>query len=300
MKLGLRAHDLVKGVSAETLAKRVNDYAGPLGRPLCLHFAPYKALSDVPKPLSEEWARATHKTLTDAGVQIAILGCYINPAHPDPEKMDSELRVFENGIDMAPLLGGPIVATETGSRDERNVRCEETWTEKNFSVFLKNVERLLKKAEKTGVRMALEAVADKNTIDNAQRMLRVMETFKHPNLGVLFDAVNIMPIHTLGDAASYRMFYDEAVSMLRDYICAMHIKDYDWVPTSKEYPSADPLLGKVKNGNLPVGFGLMDWKMLFSIYKKYGVTGVPMTLENYKPETLLQSLEYVDKCFMEA
>ncbi len=293
LKLGLRAHDLIKNATTEELAAAVNNY----DRTLCLHFAPYKALADVPRPLTEDWAEKTHRVLQKASIDIAILGCYINPAHPDPEKAEAELSVFENGIEMAPLLGMPIVATETGSRDPKNVRCEDTWSEKNFSVFLKNVERLLKKAEKTGVTMALEAVADKNTIDNASRMLRVMETFKSPHLRVLFDAVNIMPIHKIDD---YKTYYDETVCMLKDYISAMHIKDFEWVSSNKEFPYANPADGLVKNGNLPVGFGLMDWKMLFGIYKKYNVTNVPMTLENYKPETLKQSLKYVERCFEEA
>ncbi len=291
LELGFRTHDFGRKFrDAQDIGKTARSFR----ENSCLHFAPYKVLDDAPKPMTVEWAEGIRKDLEENTVRVAILGCYINPVHPDPEKLESELAKFENGIDVAKALGNPIVATETGSLDIRNVRCEETWSDKNWARFLKIVERLLTRAEKAGVTMAIEAVADKNTVDNPQRMFKVMETFKSPNLRCLFDAVNILPIKGLDD---YYSWYDEAVSMLAPYICAMHLKDFKWDHDLPRYPFAT---GQVKNGTVPIGEGLFPWKTVFGIYKKYDVCKVPMTLENFNPETLGRSLEFIERTYEEA
>ena len=290
LDLGFRAHDFCKFSSATALAST----AASFRQNSCLHFAPYKALENVPKPLTPQWAKETKNSFATKGIRVAILGCYINPVHPEPEKRESELKVFENGLEVASYLGNPIVATETGSLDARNIRCENTWTDKNFCAFLNIIERLLNRAIKNNVTMAIEAVADKNTIDTPQRMLKVMQTFESPNLRVLFDAVNILPIKGVDNFETY---YDEAVSMLAPYICAMHLKDFVWAEHLNEFPFAT---GPVKNGTIPIGEGLMPWKTILGIYKKYKVDKVPMTLENFKEATLKRSLEFVESTYEKA
>ncbi len=291
LDLGFRTHDF--GIKFKS-ADEIGSLASSFRKDACLHFAPYKAFDDAPRPLNNDWAASTRDELSAHGVRVAVLGCYINPVHPDPDALEKELLKFENGIEVANSLGAGLVATETGSLDARNVRCEDTWTDKNWSRFLKIVERLLKKAEKNNVRMAIEAVADKNTVDTPVRMLRVMETFKSPNLRCLFDAVNIMPIKGIDDFYSW---YDEAVSMLAPYISAMHLKDYVWADSMPNYPYAT---GPVKKGNIAIGEGLFPWRTVFGIYKKYNVCDVPMTLENFRTETLPRSLEYIERTFAEA
>ncbi|MBO4716759.1 MAG: sugar phosphate isomerase/epimerase [Spirochaetales bacterium] len=291
LDLGFRTHDFGRKFdNADQIGEIVSSYR----KNACLHFAPYKVLDNAPKPMNTTWADDTRKALDSHGVRVAILGCYVNPVHPDPDILEQELQKFENGLDVAESLGAGMVATETGSLDARNIRCEETWTDKNWTRFLNIVEHLLKKAEKNNVIMALEAVADKNTIDDPVRMFRVMENFKSPNLRCLFDAVNILPIKGVDDFASW---YDEAVSMLAPYIRAMHLKDYVWADSMPGYPYAK---GPVKKGNIAIGEGIFPWKTVFGIYKKYGVDNVPMTLENFRPDTLKASLEYIEKTYAEA
>lgn len=284
LDLGFRAHDFGKFTDVESLAQTASSFLSPS----CLHLAPYKVWPQTAKPLTDEWAKQTTKTLAKYNIRTAILGVYINPIHPDDDKREQELLAFENGIEIAHSLNNPIVATETGSADPKNIRCEETWSDKYFSLFLNNIERLLKKAQDNNVIMAIEAVADKNTIDTPQRMFKVMETFKSPNLRVLFDAVNILPIHGVDNFASY---YDEAVSMLSPYISCMHLKDFVFQDSSSEFPFAK---GQVKKGTIPIGEGIMPWSVIFDIYKKYNLLNVPMTMENFNPETLKDSIKFVN------
>jgi sugar phosphate isomerase/epimerase len=103
-----------------------------------------------------------------------------------------------------------------------------------------------------------------------------------------------MPIKGIDDFYSW---YDEAVAMLAPYIRAMHLKDFVWADSMPNYPYAT---GPVKKGNIAIGEGLMPWKTIFGIYKKYKVDNVPMTLENFNPETLPKSLEYIEKTYAEA
>ena len=291
LDLGFRTHDFGRKF---TCAQEIADLASSFRENACLHFAPYKAFDNAPRPLTRDWATSVRQDLATRNVRVAVLGCYINPVHPDPDALETELHKFENGIEVANSLGASLVATETGSLDPRNIRCEETWTDKNWARFLKIVERLLTKAVENNVVMAIEAVADKNTVDTPERMLRVMDTFKSPNLRCLFDAVNIMPIKGINDFYSW---YDEAVAMLAPYISAMHLKDFVWADSMPGYPYAT---GPVKKGNIAIGEGLMPWKTIFGIYKKYKVDNVPMTLENFNPETLPKSLEFIERTYAEA
>ena len=291
LDLGFRTHDFGRKFRD---ADEIGSLASSFRKNACLHFAPYKAFDDAPRPLTQQWAAETKSALSAHGVRVAILGCYINPVHPDPDALEKELAKFENGIDVANALGAGLVATETGSLDARNIRCEDTWTDRNWSRFLKIIERLLTRAVKNDVVMAIEAVADKNTVDTPERMFRVMETFKSPNLRCLFDAVNIMPIKGVDDFGSW---YDEALSMLAPYISAMHLKDYVWADFMPNYPYATP---PVKKGNIAIGEGLFPWKTVFGLYRKYGLTDLPMTLENFNPATLERSLDYIEKTWAEA
>lgn len=284
LNLGFRAHDFGKFNTTKELAQTAESFLSPC----CLHFAPNKVLPDSPKPLTTDWAQTVRKDLSEHNVNVAILGIYINPVHPDSDIRENEILKFENGLDVASFFGEKtIVATETGSLNPANIRCEETWSEKNMASFMNTVERLLKRAETLHTVMALEAVSDKNTIDTPQRMLKVMQTFNSPYLRVLFDAVNILPIHSLDNFESW---YDEALSMLSPYISCMHIKDFVMADSSKEFPFAQ---GPVKKGTIPVGEGIMPWKMLFKLYGKYNLLDVPMTLENFNPQTLKRSIEFV-------
>lgn len=291
LNLGFRTHDFGRKFQN---ADQIGQLASSYRKNACLHFAPYKVLDNAPKPMTEEWAASVKNDLAAHGVSVAVLGCYINPVHPDPDTLETELRKFENGIEVANALGAGLVATETGSLDPRNIRCEDTWSDKNWTRFLNIIERLLNCAVKHNVTMAIEAVADKNTIDTPKRMFSVMETFKSPNLRCLFDAVNIMPIKGVDNWYTY---YDQAVSMLAPYIRAMHLKDFIWTDHLNEYPLAT---GPVKKGNIPIGQGLMPWDIIFGLYKKYHVDTVPMTLENFNPETLAQSLSFIETTYSKA
>ena len=283
--IGFRAHDFGKCASGEELALKAKSFL----EGSCIQFAPGKVLENAPKVLDRSWCEQTYRPFAENNIRIAVLGCYINPVHPDPEKQEAELRRFENAIENAPYLGYPIVGTETGSLDPTNHRDERNWSDAAFLMFMRNIERLLKKAESYGVRMAIEAVADKNTIDNAERMYKVLSTFKSPNLCCIFDAVNIMPVKGPGN---YESFYDETVSMLAPYISIMHVKDFVWTDNCKEFPFEQP---PVKRGEVPVGEGLMPWEMIFRLYRKYKVDHVPMLFENFNPQTLRQSIEFVKK-----
>ncbi len=285
--IGFRGHDFGKMASVADLAQKAKDSL----ENSCIQFAPKKVLASVPDILTQEWAVECAKSFSEKNIRVAVLGCYINPVHPDEEKMEAELQRFENNLSIAPYLNARIVATETGSRNANNTHNPENWTEKTFSLFVNNLERLLKKAIEKKTILAIEAVAYKNTIDNAERMLRVMEIFKHPNLRVLFDAVNILPVKGVDNMHT---FYDETVSMLAPYICALHVKDYVWQEKDKQIPELE---GPFKLGEIPVGEGLMPWTDIFSLYKKYKCDKVPMLLENFNPETLQNSIRYVKECY---
>ena len=98
LDLGFRTHDFGRKFdNADQIGEIVSGYR----KNACLHFAPYKVLDNAPKPMNDKWASDTRKALSAHGVRVAILGCYVNPVHPDPEVLKQELQKFENGLDIA-------------------------------------------------------------------------------------------------------------------------------------------------------------------------------------------------------
>ena len=82
--IGFRAHDFGTFSSVEDLGKTVSQVRSPSFIQL--------ALGKVIKPSrswqewDEEYISGVRDTLASYGVSIAVVGCYINPVHPDGEK----------------------------------------------------------------------------------------------------------------------------------------------------------------------------------------------------------------------
>ena len=102
LQLGLRAHDYGKNVPPEKLAEILYQY-----RPDSIQLALAKALSDAPSygNFSPGYARKVRQTLEKSQISIAVLGCYINPVHPDADIRESQLRIFEDHLRFARDFG---------------------------------------------------------------------------------------------------------------------------------------------------------------------------------------------------
>ena len=138
---------------------------------------------------------AQFRELARRDLHVAVLGCYINPVHPDEEERERQLARFERSLELNKAFGCRIVGTETGSWKGDISYCLETFSDHVFSVFLHSLERMVKAAEANDAICAIEAVAHQHTICSVERMARVLSLFPSDNLRVIWDPVNLVPIN---------------------------------------------------------------------------------------------------------
>lgn len=285
IQIGVRAHDFGTLPPAE-LAAEVAASGGT-----CIQLALKKALSGVstnPAELGPDGARAIRDAFAAKGVSIAVLGCYINPVHPDEQERDKALTRFEDHLRLWNDFGCRLVGTETGSVAPNCSYHPDTATEETFQTVVTSVKRLAKVAESTGpdgAIVAVEAVAYQHTISSAALMKRLLQEVDSPNVGVIFDPVNLVPPEGIADQDA---FLDECFAAFGQHIVALHAKDF----RMEDSPE-----GKRKGPALPAGSGDMDWPGVFRRLSAYGKTSVPVLLENTGQATAPGALAHLKEAW---
>jgi sugar phosphate isomerase/epimerase len=266
IRIGLRAHDYGR-LPPEELAQTVAAYGAE-----SVQLALSKALSGPPAPgaLSLGYARTLRKTFEEKGIAIAVLGCYINPVHPDRDERERSLRLFEEHLRFSRDFGCSLVGTETGSCSPDCSWQPDTTKSGAFDLLCSSVERLLVTAEKCGSMVGIEPVADRHTVSSIELMEKLIERFPSPALAVIYDPVNLIPGGGL--SRSQEDFFREALNTFGNRIMAVHLKDFR-------------MEGKGKTGDLPVGTGDLDWPCLLRLLMEKK-PGVDLLLENSGPVTV--------------
>jgi len=274
LQIGLRAHDYGKNLPPEELAQILAAY-----RPASIQLALAKALSGAPGNggLNPGYARRIRQILEAQGISIAVLGCYINPVHPDSGERESQLRRFEEHLRFARDFGCALVGTETGSCNADCSFHPDTAAPQTFDLFCSSLERLLATAEKCGSSVAIEAVADQHTVSTIEKMEEVLRRFDSPALKVIYDPVNLIP--AMGLAESQERFFTRAFDAFGTRIAAIHAKDFR-------------MEGGKKNGALPAGTGEMDYPALLRLIGERK-PGIDILLEDTSPASGAGAMEFL-------
>ncbi len=276
IQFGLRAHD-IGTLPAEELADALAIF-----KPAAIQLALAKALSDSPsKPgmLSPGYARRIRDVFASRGIGIAVLGCYINPVHPDPAERERSLLRFEEHLAFARDFGCAIVGTETGSCNADSSFHPDTKNEATFDLLCHSIERLVRTAEQFGSIVGVEAVSGVHTVSDIGLMQKLLERIDSPNLRVIYDPVNLIPVDGL--AESQEAFFTRAFGAFGSRIAAVHVKDFRMEN------------GK-KKGDLACGTGDFDFPAFFRILQERKPF-IDVLLENSIPATLPATLAYLRK-----
>lgn len=277
MQLGIRLHDTKKLPFEERIAD-----VHELGF-ACGHLALSKVIDEFPTDdgaLTPGLAMYIKKVFAQNDVDIAVLGCYLNLANPNPEKLQNITKRYLAHLRFASLLGCGVVGTETGAPNETYTAVPECHGEEALQTFIKNLRPVVQYAEKTGVILAIEPVW-KHIVYNPARARRVLEEIASPNLQVILDPVNLLDI---SNYTQQKEIVEEAIDVLGEDIAMVHIKDF-----------------RVENGKLvSVGAGLGD--MDYTAIMKFIRQKKPfmhVTLENTTPEDNLQCRDHILKLYQD-
>ena len=214
MKIGVRAHDFGR-MSPEDLSSCIRKAGFE-----AVQLAPTKAILGI-----RGWDDITPADLTaiQTGfarnqVEISILGCYIEPALPDKQARMQQVENFLLALSYAKELGVPFVGTETTRLDPFT---EETLRPERYRNLKDSVLRMVEHAERLGVQVAIEPVAD-HTLNTAGLTRLLLDEVGSDCLKVIFDPVNLILEHT---AELQTEVYEDFFRLLGEEIAVAHIKD---------------------------------------------------------------------------
>ena len=237
MNVGIRLHD----VSGDSLKQRAQN-AKTMGF-TCTHLALSKVMEFATDDIGVLTpALASYVKTTLAPMDIAILGCYQNLAHPDDQYALQLQRVYAAHLRFAKWAGAMVVGTETGNPNaEFRYEADKSHTEDTLKLFIDRLFPVIKDAEKLGTVLAIEPVY-RHIVCDAKRARKVLDTIASPNLQIILDPVNLLDPDNL---ARRTYVLDEALTLLLPDTAVLHLKDYV-IQDGRMKPVA-------------VGMGLMDY-----------------------------------------
>lgn len=282
LQLGIRLHDAER-LPLERLLPTIR------GQGLtCCHLALSKSFPDVPctpSSLTPGYANHLKKAFQAGGVDIAILGNYLNLLHPDEGYLNYASRMYMAHIRFASLLGCTMVGTETGAPNREYAYCPECREEKTLSLFIKHLKPIVCYAEQFGMTLAIEPVV-RHSMWNPEACRKVLDEIGSPNLQILFDPVNLLDISNVDHCDE---LFQEMFELVGDEIAAVHLKDYRHSPDGKELQTI----------GVGAGLGEMDYSKIMRFLK----TEKPYifaTLEDSKPENAAFCAVAMRKAYEEA
>lgn len=211
MRIGVRGHDY-GCASPEEMARRISDAGFS-----CFQLALHKAIEGV-KPeyghLSPGFCHRVRTAFESRNLEVAVLGCYIDPATQISEKREADLKRFLEQISYCRMLGSNIVATETSGCDEANRKVQ-------FDLLLDSVNRMVERAEKFGVFVGIEPVLV-HTLNTPELAGELLEKVKSPNLMIVLDPINLLSPANIEHQDD---IIDRCFDIFGDRIVAIHAKD---------------------------------------------------------------------------
>ena len=260
-RIGVRAHDIGR-LPADELAARIAAQ-GFFGVQLALNKA-IAGLNLQPGDLHAELARDIAWAFARHNLGIEVLGCYINPIHPDLKTRSALLGFFKDHLRFARHFGCGIVALESGSVNADYSPHPANHGEAAFQIMLASISALVAAAEKYGVVVGLEAVTC-HTVSTPRKMRRVLDEIASDNLRVVLDPVNLLSAENFREQSR---IVAEALDLFGDRVAAVHAKDFIF-----------------ENGALktvPAGRGQLDYVRLLQLLAETrppGETLPPVLLE---------------------
>ncbi len=273
MQIGIRLHD-----AAELPLPNRLDAVSAQGFS-CVHLALSKVLGKEfmqPGALTPGLAMHLKREFARRQLDIAVLGCYLNPVHPDPDVLADIRRTYEAHIRFAAHLGCGVVGTETGAPNAQYRFEPVCRSEESLALFIRNLRPLIRSCEQMGVLFAIEPVYT-HIVSDGKRARRVLDEIASPNLRIILDPVNLLHMENVTRRDEV---IGEAIELLREEIAVIHIKDY-----------------VIRDGTLKsvaAGTGEMDYTQVLNFARREK-PWIQATLENTTPDNAQAARLHIER-----
>ena len=245
MKLGVRAHDFGRFKLLDKQAETIKNAGFD-----CVQYAPAKAIEGIEHfdAITPEILREIKGAFAKHDVEIAVLGCYIEPSLADENERLNNVRIFKDNLSHAKFLGVSIVGTETTHLD---IHATEAEREAAYARLKDSVQRMAEKAEAENVLIGIEPVAE-HTLNTPALTRRLLDEVGSDKLRVIFDPVNLVLPHTI---QNQDQIFTQMLDLLGDKIAVMHIKDTTIENNQKTWQN--------------IGQGVINYPLIFNWLKKH-------------------------------
>lgn len=218
MNIGIRLHDTAHG-TLEQRARAAREQGFT-----CVHLALSKTIGPelmAPAAATPGLAHSVRRML--AGLDIAVLGCYLNLTHPDGEAYREILRKYQAHVRLAAWMGAGVVGTETGApnAEYRYDPCR-SHTPEALEMFIRRLAPVVEYAESFGVTVAIEPVYT-HIVYCPQAARTVLDTLRSDHLKIIFDPVNLLHPDNIDRRDAV---IQEAIDLLGEDVMVVHMKDY--------------------------------------------------------------------------
>ncbi|QUI24624.1 TIM barrel protein [Vallitalea pronyensis] len=217
--IGIRASDFGK-LESDQLAKIVrknnlNSVQLPLHKAI-------KGIDSISDYIAKETLQMIANHFKRECVSIAVLGCYLNYAHPNKRIREQHLETFKNHIAYANDLDARVIGTETGSVLADYAFHPDNHTKEAYLVFARSLEALLIEAQEKEVTIAIEGVAD-HIIHSNKKMKQIIKDMQSKYVKVILDPVNLL---TSDNYLMQESVLKEAFDLFGDDVLIVHSKDF--------------------------------------------------------------------------
>lgn len=281
MQLGIRLHDVNAGLPEERQTLEARARTAREEGFSCVHLALSKCIPGVrfdDAALTEGLAAYVRRVFAREELDVAVLGCYLNLAHPEKDTIrEFQSRYFGN-LRVAALAGIGMVGTETGAPNAAYKLDANTHGDEALHTFMKNLEPVAERAEACGVTLAIEPVWN-HIVYGPDRALEVLRGIGSPNLRIIFDPVNLLCPE---NADRREAVIGEAMDKLCEHIAMVHLKDF--------------VRRDGKLVSVAAGTGEMDYTEILR-FLKARKPYIQATLENTCNENAVSSREMLERLY---
>ena len=228
--------------------------------------------------MTEGLAAHVRRVFHQEKLDVAVLGCYLNLAHPDPKKVLEFQSRYYGSLRLASRAGIGMVGTETGAPNAAYKLDANTHSLEALRTFIWNLEPVVECAEKYGAILAIEPVFNHIVFD-ADKALAVIRAIRSPNLRIIFDPVNLLAPENLDRR---EQVLGDAMEKLCDHIAMVHLKDY-----------------RLEDGKLvsiAAGTGEMDYTEIMR-FLKARKPYIQASLENTTNDNAVGAREFLERAY---
>lgn len=211
--LGARGHDYGCGSAKEMFSLMKQDGWACTQLAFKKMIAGIKSYEDVTPKAVEQVQEAAK----EVGLDIAVLGTYVELGHLDEAKRQKDVADFISQIAVCKAIGASCMGSETTNLSKQPAGATR---EEAHKALLKSLEAIMPEAERQGVIVAVEPVSY-HTMNSVEATRSVLDSIQSPNLKVIFDPANLLTPEWVD---KQDVLYGRAMESWGDLVMALHFK----------------------------------------------------------------------------